>query len=504
MKEPNSANSIDDKPFFLYIKRALYVVVSILVMLTIFQNLRLLFLEATAIIIFVLACLILVSLGLYLFCRIKVTIKTALYIILAISLGLRLFFVLTIHTPLESDFLSLISAAKQLSRGDLSWLNSDYFTRWAFQIPFVFYEAILWKLFGSVFVIKLINVFFMLGTNYLIYLISREFVSPKAALLPTLLYAIYPAPILLSSVLTNQHISLFFILLAVYLLLRTKKSSGGVLSGLSLCVGNLMRPEGVVVVISLVAYMLMLFIKRFCSNDSKVPLHKSKIMLCGIMLVSYFCFGGIAGAAFSVSGLAPNGIGNNRPEWKLVLGLNPLTGGEYSDENIEILEIEEDALRKEAYRNVIMESFSQSGKSVISFLYEKTEKMWGSYESMYWSLRDLDLSHIITSLLPNITVKRAITITILFDKAIYLGVHMLALSGAALLIKGRGEKRSYFDLLYLIWGANYFAYLIIEIQTRYRYFIMPILFILSAVFIEHILSIRNPSDEVSEKWSTRS
>lgn len=483
-------HSIDEQPLFMNIKRLLYIAVSILLLITIFQNLSVVFSEEPLGLISVFIFLFLITLGLYLFSRISVRERTALCVILAISFGLRLVFIMAIHTPIESDFKLLFSAAQNLADGDLSWLGYDYFTRWAFQIPFVLYEALLWKLFGSVLVIKLINVFFMLGTNYLIYLISKEFVSGKTALLPTLLYAVYPAPILLSSLLTNQHISLFFILLAVYLILRAKKISEAIFSGLALCVGNLMRPEGIIIIISIAVYLLMLLVKRLCFKKAKKPLYKSKITLCLIMLVSYFCCSAIAAAVFSVSGLAPNGIGNNRPEWKLVLGLNPLTSGEYSDVYEDILEIEDDELRAEETKNAISASFEKYGGSVVTFLYEKTQKMWGQNETAYWSLSHLNLEH---SILPGLTVGKVQNIIMQFDKAIYICVHVLVLSGAVLLAMRRRSQGDRIDILYLTWGANYCAYLIIEIQTRYRYFIMPVMFILASIFMEHILENKSPT-----------
>ncbi len=478
-------HSIDERPFFMNIKSLLYVVVSILLSLTIFQNLVVVFSEEPLGVITIFAFVLLIAVGIYLFSQAKMQDSTALVIILAVSFGLRLVFILVIHTPLESDFKELFSAAKQLADGDLSWLGSEYFTRWAFQIPFVLYESLLWRLFHSVFVVKLINVFFMLGTNYLIYLISREFVSPRTALVPTLLYAVYPAPIILSSLLTNQHISLFFILLAVYLILRSKKISGAILSGLSLCIGNLLRPEGIVIAVSIAAYALMLLVKRLCSKKIRAPRLSSKAVLCLIMLVSYFCFSSIAGAVFSVSGLAPNGIGNNRPEWKLVLGLNPLTGGEYSDVHEEILTIEDDDLRVEESKKAIGSSFEEYGGGLFSFMYEKTKKMWGENETVYWSLVHLDLGR---SILPGLTVGDARHILIQFDKAIYLCIHVLVLLGAVLLIRQRRQQGDDFDLLYMIWGANYCAYLIIEIQTRYRYFIMPLMFVLASIFLKNIFA----------------
>ena len=96
------------------------------------------------------------------------------------------------------------------------WLEKPFFSIWCYQIPFVYYEAFILKLFGSELVLKLLNVAFMVVTNVLIYMIAREWAGPRAAFAVAVLYSVYPAPVLLSSVLTNQHISLMFLMLGIY------------------------------------------------------------------------------------------------------------------------------------------------------------------------------------------------------------------------------------------------------------------------------------------------
>lgn len=67
-------------------------------------------------------------------------------------------------------------------------------------------------------VIKLINALFLSGINGLIYLLARRFVEERAAQAAALLYLVTLFPTLMTCVLTNQHISAFFLLLAVYIL----------------------------------------------------------------------------------------------------------------------------------------------------------------------------------------------------------------------------------------------------------------------------------------------
>ena len=153
-----------------------------------------------------------------------------------------------------------------------------YFTNWAYQIPFVTYEAIILKIFHTTFAIKLLNVLFMMGINVLIYLICREFVSTRAAMVPALMYAVYPAPIFLSSVLTNQHISAFFIFLGLYFQIRFQKMNWSIFAALCLCIGNLMRPEAPLILVSIALYLLLLAGHFFFQRNIFATVYKGNII----------------------------------------------------------------------------------------------------------------------------------------------------------------------------------------------------------------------------------
>ena len=117
---------------------------------------------------------------------------------------------------------------------DKSWLENSFFSAWGYQIPFVYYEAFILKLFGSELALKLLNVAFMVVTNVLIYLIAGKCTNSRAAFITAVLYSVYPAPVLLSSVLTNQHISLMFFMLGIYFYLVNPSWRRALISGIFL------------------------------------------------------------------------------------------------------------------------------------------------------------------------------------------------------------------------------------------------------------------------------
>lgn len=146
--------------------------------------------------------------------RIKVRPFYILLAVLTLSLAVRLFYVTVISTEPISDFKTLYEAAQASSRGDFSWshvtISDGFFYWWSNQIPFVLYESIIFRLFHSIFALKLFNVFFMVGINYLLYRIGQFFLSEKTALCVAFIYAVFPGAVMYASVLTNQYISLFF------------------------------------------------------------------------------------------------------------------------------------------------------------------------------------------------------------------------------------------------------------------------------------------------------
>src|SRR5699024_5613698 len=98
-----------------------------------------------------------------------------------------------------------------------SALEAEYFQLWGYQIPFVLYEALVVSLSGGAAALALLNALWGAMTAGLVFALARRFVSDGAAFAAALLYAVCPDAVMLTPALTNQCISLAFILLGVYL-----------------------------------------------------------------------------------------------------------------------------------------------------------------------------------------------------------------------------------------------------------------------------------------------
>ena len=355
------------------------------------------------------------------------------------------------------------------------WLEKPFFSIWCYQIPFVYYEAFILKLFGSELVLKLLNVAFMVVTNVLIYMIAREWAGPRAAFAVAVLYSVYPAPVLLSSVLTNQHISLMFLMLGIYFYIVSPSWRRILLSCLCLFLGNLMRPEAVLVIAAMLIHTFISFIEDFKWEYIRTALSKTLVLIASFIFLT-----GAASALLKITGAAPCGISNNCPEWKFVLGLDTESIGVYSEKNAYILNISDPRLRHEEAEKAISDSLRKC-KSMPLFLWEKTKRMWANMESDTWSLIHIERSRPVWNEIRCFTFEKAINNIISFDKAVYILLYILIITACVILwlTPAEGNHRAFFFTALIL--VNYFVYLLIEIQTRYRYFIMPSFFILYAV-----------------------
>jgi len=107
-----------------------------------------------------------------------------------------------------------------------------------------------------------VNLLCSLGLNWFIYATDRRFASERAALTAALLYAVAPSSFLYAGLLTNQHSAAFFIYLGLYLLSEDdpgpRRSAA---AGLCLFAGNLLRPEAVLAVASVLVAGLILLLR---------------------------------------------------------------------------------------------------------------------------------------------------------------------------------------------------------------------------------------------------
>lgn len=389
---------------------------------------------------------------------------------------LALCFILWLGSEPVQDFATMYAAAEQLAAGSHEYLNNIYFFNWAYQSAFVAYEALVITLFGnSLFPLQLLNAFWLAGTNVLVYALSKRFLPERAAMAAGVLYCIYPAPLFLAGVLTNQHLSVFLLYSALYLLLSRRISPLRALgAGALIAIGNAMRPIGVIVMLAAVLWLLIRSVHRAQLRDA---LHG------GCVAISYFLVGAALSGLIVSSGINPEGLSNNQPMWKFVVGLNQDSNGSWNRADYETYLSLPTQKGHQAMTQAVQERLSAGPAKLAGLAWRKSAVMWAGNEDLYWGFGHLDQGA------PAISGLSWNSLQLLlgsFDKGIYLLAFGLAFLGLLARLRSPEHCGRSLPLVLLLCGY-YAVHLIVEVQSRYRYFLMPCIFILGAMTLAHLL-----------------
>lgn len=393
-----------------------------------------------------------------------------LAVILVIAFWKRLSFILLVDTAPVSDFSVLYDAALSAAQGDFSIfaLGRGYFWAYGYQIPFCLYEALVLRLTGSVFALKLLNVIFMTGSCLLVYKLA-ECAGRNAALCAAFLYAVYPDAIMLSSVLTNQHIALLFLLLGLYLFCREGILSA-VFAGICLSFSSLMRPGAVIGLAAVICLSVYRIIRELRKGGALRAL-----LRCLAAAGVYFALNAAAGAILTGSGIAPDGISAKVPQWKFIIGLDFSGSGGYNSDL--------DFIFSPAYTDserwaITLETISGSYQSfwqALRFFASKCVTMWCSFRGPGWALGGIDGS---SPMLGKITYDTFITFLNCSNIGVYLIMWLAAAAGAARMIKKKTGDALFLALIAFI--GFFLIYLAIEVMDRYRYEACSLIAVLAA------------------------
>lgn len=457
------------------IEAAVYFLLAVIFALTACSLLKLV-IEGFA---YTLAVLAALALAVWLIGRYAHRERRVLIAVLALAAILRAVIIALVPTQPVSDFSQLFEAAKAAAGGDFSWthVTQGYFSWWQYQIPFVLYEALVYKLVPSMAALKLLNLLWSLGINYLIYRIAARFLPKRCALIAALLYAVHPGQIASVPVLTNQHISMFFMLAGLTLIFEARSWKGFALSGVLLAVGNLMRPEAAIIIAALGCLCLCSFIQQ----PGKKRLAQLITALAAMML-AYFAAQKAAEWLLYALDIAPYGLGNSAPEWKLVVGLNTKTGGHLTMVDADVLGIA-DAEARHAASMAIVKGYIDGCANLPAFFFGKFIDFWKTGEDFGFVLGGINAW---TATRLGFSYDSLFTLFGGIETAERFFTYILSAVGCVQLARGAlkkdGRKTSPVPLLTAaILCGIVLAYLIVEIQPRYRYVAMPFIFIMACV-----------------------
>jgi len=427
---------------------------------------------------------LLLPVGCALLCRRSRSPRFGLWLFLAV-LVTRALYAAVIETPVISDFQVLLTSARQWAQGNMAFSDNIYYKLWGYQLPFTGWEAILVSLWDSELFLRVMNAPFMAGCSLLIYLLGRIHWGETAARTAAGLYTGLVFPLMMASVLTNQHVGAFFLLLALWLL--TEPALQGLrfwrwpLAGLSAALGHAARSEGVLLLIALGAFGVFWLLQN---RAGLLPrLKRGLPRALAFVLVYAVVLSGI-GAFMNLSGASINGTGidNTNPLWKFVVGLNHETMGSYSQEDATAMFTiakangggceELDELELE----LIRQRLSASPRDFLRLFANKLWRLFARSEP-YWSLGHWDLTR---PILRDVSYGDVYDFVSEYDPASRLPVYLLALLGVWHTVRrGKPEELSALIPAFTVFAALC-VFLLIEVQGRYLYLPLTMLAVTAA------------------------
>lgn len=403
--------------------------------------------------------------------------------------------ILLVGTEPVSDFSTLYTAACQLAQGSHEYLFLDtcYFYNWAYQTAFVVYESLVIRLFGEGYLaLQLLNALYMGGTAVLVYAIAKRLLPGRGGVAAGLLYLFYPAPLFLAAALTNQHLSVFLLYLGVWVLLSGDREGGpslprAALSGLLLALGNAMRPIGVIVLLACLLWCAVTLLRRAPQIKGRVL---STLARPAVLAVTYALVGALLSGLIIWNGANPEGLTNNQPMWKFVLGFNEEASGLWNAQDYNDLYLLQGDEADAAMREVVRDRLSVGPVRLAALMLRKCNIMWAHNEYMPWGFGHLDLS---APLIGPLTVGQGVDLLSFWDKGAYLLLFLLALCALVRRLFQRETAPSV--LLPVLIFCGYFAvHLLIEVQARYRYFLMPAIAVLAGLALAQLLESGSKSE----------
>lgn len=403
------------------------------------------------------------------------------------ALILRIIVVILFDTPIISDYSVMFNTAKEIVSGNLiAAANSEYMLRWGYQMGYTLFMSLLLFIFNNALFIKIVNCIFTSLIVLLIYLITKEITNRKVARIISFVYMVFPFPLLFNTVLSNQHISSFFFLLAIYIYISKKFKQMNVnlrylLVGLCLAIGNIIRPEAIIFITSILLFLILTTKKE----DIKKVSQKF-----GILILVYLLITTLSSFIVMKTGISPSGFKNTEPLWKFTVGLNQETKGDYNAKLSEEFNKESDDEHLKRLYDYTIGSFSE----LPSLFMYKAQHFWIESD-LGWSLFYLS-GKTINLFDKKINADSIIALFYSFNQLIVYIIFIFAIT--AIIIKRK--KMSNTQLLFLIILLVYFGvYLLIESTPRYAYTAQIFLFIMSAYAIEFIFNYMKNKNNKKKK-----
>lgn len=340
----------------------------------------------------------------------------------------------------------------------------------------------------------------------IITVLVYKLISPynsKIAIIASILYAFYPSSIVQVACNTNYHAETMFDLIAAYIVQRVyvvhneKKRARWFwyialcsLIGVLIAIADMMHQSSIVFLVAILFWMIVEDMTRYNSFKERM-----QALLChvGTTLLSFLIFTSIILNMLIGYGIVAN-VDKPNLLGKFAVGLSQNSRGKYSREIYkEIGSLPEEG-RTEASLNIIKREIGSDIVEVLKLFVQKNSYTWFSndsglgfwtYESRYRKLiqdketRDITIDE--QSFIDFIEQTRNPLINL--DTQYVFFLYVFALAGVIVSILKKGKQYLFARLAIWMMLGWMGVYLLIEVQSRYRYCIMPWVCVMAAIGI---------------------
>ncbi len=394
---------------------------------------------------------------------------------LASALMLRLLCTWLLHPVPLSDYRTLLDAAFRFSHGDFGYKALSYFRTWAYQIGTVAYEGVILRLSdGALWPLYLLNAVWSVATGWLIWRIGNNLVKPEGsgsslgeakdtrAALAGMAFFLFSIPsILFSAVLANEHLAmmLFYGAFAILLKKRTEHAptfsaelGWDAVAGCFLALGNLIRPLGSFCLLAVAGALILSGLQ----TRSLRPLVR-----ISVIVLAYAGVGWAAGFLLIEMGVTDLPLRNFDPLYKIRLGLNQESNGWFSVKDAHLGTSHTLGAERDAWnRSVILQRISDKG-AVLHLFMTKFGSFWGDFDGcIVWGVG---------------AGGSVVALAVLSALEHLLYPILMLLATVSILHRIRRNADAGMSLFWLLIVGYALVHLVIEIQTRYRYFLLPAL-----------------------------
>jgi len=180
------------------------------------------------------------------------------------------YFILNLDMILRGDAKIVADTAMELHLGDLESFRSGYLNRYPHQIGLVLYDALLDFYTQNHAIQFVMNLIFVLGTNYTLYLTSNLLFKDHFTTVLTIILSFFFLPQLFFILFAYGNIpSFFFLLLAFYNLLKYRSTHSlktMLVIFLSASVAVFLRKNTMIGVIAMIIFLLLDALKRYTNR----------------------------------------------------------------------------------------------------------------------------------------------------------------------------------------------------------------------------------------------